>query len=68
MIDDNRAIFMFKDGSMAWEAKDFLIQQEECKEVTIESKSYYGKNYKPQVCLSKWSILNCLVELITLFH
>jgi len=47
MIDDDRAIFMFKDGSMAWEAKDFLVQQERCKEVTIENRPYYGKNYKP---------------------
>lgn len=43
LIDDDRAIFMFKDGSRAWEAKDFLIEQEECKEVTIESKVYPGK-------------------------
>ncbi|XP_046668077.1 LDLR chaperone boca-like isoform X2 [Homalodisca vitripennis] len=48
MIDDDRAIFMFKDGSMAWDAKDFLIQQDRCKEVLIENKPYYGKNYKPQ--------------------
>ncbi|KAK6632492.1 hypothetical protein RUM43_013259 [Polyplax serrata] len=43
LIDDNRAIFMFKDGSLAWEAKNFLIAQEKCKEVTIENKSYPGK-------------------------
>lgn len=34
---------MFKDGSQAWEAKDYLIEQEECKEVSIESKIYPGK-------------------------
>lgn len=42
LIDDTRAIFMFKDGSMAWEAKDFLVAQEGCKEVTIENKNYPG--------------------------
>lgn len=42
-LDDNRAIFMFKDGSQAWEAKDFLIEQKELEEVTIENKPYYGK-------------------------
>ncbi|XP_054280692.1 LDLR chaperone boca [Macrosteles quadrilineatus] len=47
MIDDDRAIFMFKDGSLAWDAKDFLVEQDRCKEVMIENKSYYGKNYKP---------------------
>merc|ERR1712018_402940 len=42
-LDDNRFIFMFKDGSIAWEAKDFLIEQEECLEVTVEQKTYHGK-------------------------
>lgn len=42
MVDDDRAIFMFKDGSQAWDAKDFLIQQERCKGVTIENKEYPG--------------------------
>ncbi|KAI9577605.1 LDLR chaperone boca [Glossina fuscipes] len=42
MVDDDRAIFLFKDGSQAWEAKDFLIQQERCKGVTIENKEYAG--------------------------
>lgn len=44
MIDDDRAIFMFKDGAQAWIAKDYLIEQEECKEVSIESKIYPGNN------------------------
>lgn len=43
MIDDNRAIFMFKDGSQAWEAKDFLIDQDNCESVSIENKVYHGK-------------------------
>lgn len=42
MVDDDRAIFLFKDGAQAWEAKDFLIQQERCKGVTIENKEYPG--------------------------
>lgn len=44
MIEDNRAIFMFKEGSQTWEAKDFLIQQERCESVSIENKVYYGPN------------------------
>lgn len=43
LIDDNRAIFMFKDGALAWEAKDYLVQQEFCDVVTIENKPYYGQ-------------------------
>uniref|UniRef100_UPI0001FBA1C4 LDLR chaperone boca n=1 Tax=Drosophila melanogaster TaxID=7227 RepID=UPI0001FBA1C4 len=42
MVDDNRAIFLFKDGTQAWDAKDFLIEQERCKGVTIENKEYPG--------------------------
>lgn len=44
MVDERRAIFMFKDGSQAWEAKDFLIDQEDLLSVTIESKVYHGKH------------------------
>lgn len=43
MIDDNRAIFMFKDGSQSWAAKDYLIEQDRCESVTIENKVYPGK-------------------------
>lgn len=43
MIDDNRAIFMFKDGSQAWAAKDYLVEQERCESVTIENKVYPGR-------------------------
>ncbi|KRT78565.1 hypothetical protein AMK59_6688 [Oryctes borbonicus] len=43
LVDDNRAIFLFKDGSQAWPAKEYLIEQEKCESVTIESKVYYGK-------------------------
>ncbi|XP_026677312.1 LDLR chaperone boca-like [Diaphorina citri] len=43
MVEDSRAIFLFKDGSQAWDAKDYLVQQERCKSVTIENKVYPGK-------------------------
>jgi len=42
MVDEDRAIFMYKDGSQAWDAKDFLIQQEDCVDVTIENQVYKG--------------------------
>lgn len=42
MVDDDRAIFLFKDGAQAWEAKDFLVTQERCKGVTIENKEFPG--------------------------
>ena len=31
------------DGSQAFEIKDFLVQQDRCKEVTIDNRPYYGK-------------------------
>jgi len=46
MVDDNRAIFMFKDGAQAWDAKDFLVEQEQCAEVSIDNKVYEGKHKK----------------------
>ena len=46
MVDDNRAIFMFSDGSQAWEAKDFLVEQDRCQDVVIEGKSYPGKKFR----------------------
>lgn len=33
---------MFKDGSQAWTAKKYLLEQEELKEVQLESKTYPG--------------------------
>ena len=44
LVSDDRTLFMFKDGSQAWDAKDFLIEQERCKEVVLENKSYFGKH------------------------
>lgn len=43
LVDDKRAIFAFKDGSQAWEAKDFLVEQGQLEEITIENKPYYGR-------------------------
>ncbi|VDD92525.1 unnamed protein product [Enterobius vermicularis] len=39
---NNRVIYMFMDGSKAWEAKDFLLQQQQVSEVTLEGKQYDG--------------------------
>lgn len=42
LIGDDRAIFLFKDGAQAWDAKNFLVEQEKCAQVVIESKAYPG--------------------------
>lgn len=41
-MDDDRAIFMFKEGSQAWTAKTYFLEQEELKEVQLESQVYPG--------------------------
>merc|ERR1712080_530417 len=43
LIEDDRVMFMFRDGAHAWEAKEFLLEQERCEEVQLEQQTYYGK-------------------------
>ncbi|XP_063170118.1 LRP chaperone MESD [Candoia aspera] len=43
IVGSNRAIFMLRDGSYAWEIKDFLVKQERCADVTLEGQVYPGK-------------------------
>lgn len=42
-MGNDRAIFMLRDGSYAWEIKDFLVNQDRCAEVTLEGQMYPGK-------------------------
>ncbi|MBN3296392.1 MESD protein, partial [Amia calva] len=46
VVGSNRAIFMLRDGSFAWEVKDFLVNQERCADVTVEGQVYPGKAAK----------------------
>ncbi|KAF3833364.1 hypothetical protein F7725_027029 [Dissostichus mawsoni] len=46
VVGSNRVIFMLRDGSYAWEVKDFLISQERCAEVTVEGQVFPGKDGK----------------------
>lgn len=50
LIGDDRAIFLFKDGSQAWDAKNFLVEQEKCSQVVIESKAYPGPAFIEVSC------------------
>jgi len=45
-LEDDRVLFMFRDGSAAWEAKDFLIEQDRCEDVQLEQQTFYGKHCK----------------------
>lgn len=42
-MGSDRAIFMLRDGSYAWEIKDFLVNQDRCADVTLEGQVYPGK-------------------------
>ena len=42
LVEDQRVMFSFKDGSYAWEAKDFLIEQERVEDVQLEGKTFKG--------------------------
>lgn len=43
VVGSNRAIFMLRDGSYAWEVKDFLVGQDRCADVTVEGQVFPGK-------------------------
>uniref|UniRef100_A0AC35GBV7 Mesoderm development candidate 2 n=1 Tax=Panagrolaimus sp. PS1159 TaxID=55785 RepID=A0AC35GBV7_9BILA len=41
-VEETRMLLMFKEGSQAFEARDFIIKQKECIEITLEGKSMIG--------------------------
>lgn len=47
VIGEDRILLMFQNGYQAWDAKDYLIEQEHVREVIIESKTYPGKYAPP---------------------
>ena len=46
MMDEGKAIFMIPDGSLALQIKNFLVQQERCLEVTVDSEVFPGINFQ----------------------
>ena len=43
MMEDHTVMFVFRDGGAAWEAKEYLLEQERVEEVQLEGKTYKGK-------------------------
>uniref|UniRef100_A0A1A8RGA1 LRP chaperone MESD n=3 Tax=Nothobranchius TaxID=28779 RepID=A0A1A8RGA1_9TELE len=43
VVGSNRVIFMLRDGSLAWEVRDFLVAQDLCEDVTVEGQVFPGK-------------------------
>ncbi|KAG9510390.1 LRP chaperone MESD, partial [Fragariocoptes setiger] len=53
IVSEDRAIFVFEDGSQAYDAKKFLLDQPELKEYSIENQSFYGKGHTDTESYSK---------------
>lgn len=45
VVSDDRAIFVFEDGSLAFEAKDYFLEQAELKDYAIDNQVWQGKGY-----------------------
>lgn len=45
-IDPKRSVFLFREGSQAVDAKNFLLQQPELSHVTLEGQIYYRDQQK----------------------
>ncbi len=45
LLEDDRIIFMFKDGEHAWDARDYFVEQERCYDVQLEQNTYCGKHH-----------------------
>ncbi|KAM9832099.1 LRP chaperone MESD [Neosynchiropus ocellatus] len=53
VVGSNRVIFMLRDGSLAWEVKDFLLNQERCQDVTVEGQVFPGRAAKQEESKNK---------------
>lgn len=46
IVADDRVLFMVEDGSLAWDVKNFLIEQTECTKVSFDQLSFDCKDDK----------------------
>lgn len=46
VIEDDRILIQIDDGSDSIQIRDFLLEQENCLDVTVDSKTYDGKGKK----------------------
>ncbi|XP_076625424.1 LDLR chaperone boca [Colletes latitarsis] len=57
-IDQKRSVFLFREGSQAVDAKNFLLQQPELSHVTLEGQTYYRDPQKQSATAAKINNLN----------
>ena len=48
LVSDDRVLFMLKDGSLAWDVKNFLITQPDCKLVEFDNQQFPGAGEKAE--------------------
>ena len=46
LLDETTVLFQIQHGQQAYEARDFLADQERCDTVSLDSKTTYGR-YHP---------------------
>lgn len=46
VIEDNRVLFVFEDGSNAYEYKQYILDQPEVSEYSIDGQTFHGKGFK----------------------
>ena len=46
IVEDNRVVFMVSEGSLAFEARDFLVKQEEVSDISLEGSNTNGAGHK----------------------
>ncbi|XP_033339299.2 LDLR chaperone boca [Megalopta genalis] len=53
LIDQKRCVFLFREGSQAVDAKNYLLQQPELSHVTLEGQVYYREQEKQSATRGK---------------
>ncbi|KAI6212743.1 hypothetical protein M3Y94_00064800 [Aphelenchoides besseyi] len=46
VVEDDRILFLFKDGSRAWEGRDYILKQPNCLDITLEGNTIPGAGSK----------------------
>ncbi|KAI6185738.1 ATP synthase subunit beta [Aphelenchoides besseyi] len=46
VVEDDRILFLFKDGSRAWEGRDYILKQPNCLDITLEGNTILGAGSK----------------------
>ena len=60
VLEPGKILMVVQDGAVAWKIKDFLVNLDNCRDVTIEGKVYDGK--RKQVRLRPWIPIDVLAR------